>query len=301
VSAIPATFDRGVLITDLTAHTSGNPSEIEQSAVYNRIFAGYEHGYYQYDDYALPIDKSTLGQYGSVFWVDDDYQWESWPVDHWAKLSWYLSHGCNLAIAGWAVPGEVYSAGILADLFHAFPGGKINEYDCVGGVGSGSFPSVVFDTTKVSPEWSGRLINVWTLIPADASADVILRYNSAKDDTARETLPVAIRRDTGTNRVALLGVPLYYMREADAIRFLSTLSSWFGVSPKSVGDVNGDGAVDVLDIVVLAEVAFQGVPPPTGYSWADMNGDCVVDVFDIVYLIDHVFLNGPAPMPGCAH
>jgi len=300
VSGIPATFDRDVLLLDLTASTSGNPSEADQLTVYNSVFAGYQHWYSQFDE-TMPLDRSELGQYKTIFLLDDDYQWESWPSADRGILNWYVSYANDLAIIGWTTPNEVNSAGLLYDLFHVSSLTRINSFDCVGGLGTGGFPSVVFDTARVYPDWNGTLFNIWTLTTADPSAEVISRYNSATDNPSREILPVAVRRDAGISKTALIGLPLYYMRDADAVGLVTSLMNWFGASPGGVlGDLTGDGVVDVFDVVALIAVAFEGMPPPGGYTRADVNGDCVVDVFDVVYLIDYTFSGGAAPVPGCA-
>jgi hypothetical protein len=300
VSGIPATFDRDVLLLDLTASTSGNPSEADQWTVYNSVFAGYQHWYSQFNE-TMPLDRSELGQYKTIFLLDDDYQWENWPSADRGILNWYASYANNLAIVGWATPNEVRSAGFLYDLFHVSSLARINAFDCVGGLGAGGFPDVVFDTARVYPDWHGTLSNIWTLTPADPSSEVILRYNSATDNPSREILPVAVRRDAGISKTALIGLPLYYMRDADAVGLVTSLMNWFGASPGGVlGDLTGDGVVDVFDVVALIAVAFEGMPPPGGYTRADVNGDCVVDVFDVIYLIDYTFSGGAAPVLGCA-
>lgn len=299
VQGIPASFDQGLLLADLTAATSTNPPESQQWTVYNTIFGDYEHGYYRYDDYNKPVDKSELGQYSAVYWLDDDYEWERWPADHWAKLNWYLSYGNNLAITGWATPNEVKSAGLLYDLCHITSISRVSAFDCLGGVGDNGFPSVVIDTIKAYPPWSGVLNNIYTMVPVDASAEVILRYRSRSG--SNPTSPVAVRRDAGTYKMALIGLPLYFIRNQDAIALVTALNNWFGIAHGSpMGDLNGDNVVDVLDVIELIAAAFQGGTPPSGIADADVNGDCLVDVMDVIYLIDHVFIGGPAPGPGCA-
>jgi len=300
VSGIPATFDQGTLLADLTSETSGNPSETEAWNVYNSIFSNYLHGYYRYEDYLKPVDKSELGQYGTLYWLDDDYQWESWPADHWAKLNWFISYGNNVVVTGWATPNEAKSAGVLYDLCHISAISRINAFDCVGGIGVMGFPSVTFDTAKVYPDWSGTLNNIWTLTPADGLSQPILLYNSAINDPARESQPVAVRYDSGSNKVAFIGLPLYFIRNQDARALVAALGNWFGLTQHAMGDLNGDGVVDVLDVIVLIGTAFEGQTPPNGMASADVNGDCVVDVFDVIYLIDYTFSGGPAPGPGCA-
>jgi CSLREA domain-containing protein len=59
------------------------------------------------------------------------------------------------------------------------------------------------------------------------------------------------------------------------------------------GDVNGDGAVDVLDVFFLINYLFAGGPLPPGLS--NVNGDSARDVLDVFFLINGLFANGPAP------
>ena len=302
VSAIPATFDQGILLLDLTSQTISDPTQQQQEDVYNAMFAGFQHGFYPYDNYAIPVDKSELGQYGTIFWIDDDLSWEKWPDDHWVKLNWYLSYGNNVVIIGWQTPNEISSGTFLYDRFRVSDIERINSVDCVGGIGESGFPSVVFDTAKVVDiftPWNGKLAQIWTETTADPSAEIILRYNSAINDPAREALPVAVRRDYGGNKMALVGLPLYYMRHADAQMMIGAFATWFDLPPADPGDLNSDGNVDVLDIMIEVDIVFSGLYPPAGYASADINGDCVCDVLDIVYLIDYVFRGGVAPVVGC--
>jgi hypothetical protein len=61
------------------------------------------------------------------------------------------------------------------------------------------------------------------------------------------------------------------------------------------GDPNGDGQVNVADIVFLIQYIFRGGPAPKPAIVANANGDEEVNVGDIVYLISYVFNFGPAP------
>jgi len=57
------------------------------------------------------------------------------------------------------------------------------------------------------------------------------------------------------------------------------------------GDVNGDGSVDVLDIVLLMEyIISEGTLPLTGeaLACANVNGDGIVDILDVVAMISYV-------------
>ena len=50
------------------------------------------------------------------------------------------------------------------------------------------------------------------------------------------------------------------------------------MEPANPADVNGDGVVNILDLVVVAQELGTGNPE------ADVNGDGVVNVFDLVFV-----------------
>ena len=62
------------------------------------------------------------------------------------------------------------------------------------------------------------------------------------------------------------------------------------------GDCNGDGIVDVGDVVCEINYLFKGGPPPDPYEAGDVNCDGVEDVGDIVYKINYLFKGGSAPI-----
>ena len=52
-----------------------------------------------------------------------------------------------------------------------------------------------------------------------------------------------------------------------------------------MGDVNGDGSVDVLDIVQIVGFIVDGGEPDFDLACADSNGDGLVDVLDLVQIV----------------
>ncbi|MGB2988847.1 MAG: dockerin type I domain-containing protein, partial [Candidatus Zixiibacteriota bacterium] len=65
--------------------------------------------------------------------------------------------------------------------------------------------------------------------------------------------------------------------------------------PVQVGDVTGEGVVDLGDIVFLINYLYQGGEPPNPMEVGDLNCDGVVNVGDIVYFINYLYKGGPAP------
>jgi hypothetical protein len=55
----------------------------------------------------------------------------------------------------------------------------------------------------------------------------------------------------------------------------------------AIGDVNGDGVVDIYDAITLAKAYNSSPGSPNWNLNADLNGDNVVDIFDAIILANH--------------
>jgi hypothetical protein len=65
------------------------------------------------------------------------------------------------------------------------------------------------------------------------------------------------------------------------------------------GDCNGDGVLDIGDVVCEINYLFRGGLPPQPYEVGDVNCDGITDIADVVYLINYLFKGGPAPCLDC--
>jgi len=65
------------------------------------------------------------------------------------------------------------------------------------------------------------------------------------------------------------------------------------------GDCNGDGVVDVGDVVWEINYLFKGGPPQQPYAAGDVNCDGIEDIGDVVYKINYLFKAGPEPCLNC--
>jgi hypothetical protein len=54
------------------------------------------------------------------------------------------------------------------------------------------------------------------------------------------------------------------------------------------GDVNGDGFLNVLDVVVIVNIVLGGSEP---IDAGDLNGDGIINVLDVVFLVS-IILHG---------
>jgi hypothetical protein len=64
------------------------------------------------------------------------------------------------------------------------------------------------------------------------------------------------------------------------------------------GDANGDGSIDISDVVFLIGYIFSGGSAPVPLAAADANCDLYVDISDAVYLISYIFSGGAPPCAG---
>jgi hypothetical protein len=62
-----------------------------------------------------------------------------------------------------------------------------------------------------------------------------------------------------------------------------------------LGDANGDGVIDISDVVYLLNYLFINGPAPVPLAAGDATCDGVVDASDLVYLLNYLFAHGPAP------
>lgn len=63
------------------------------------------------------------------------------------------------------------------------------------------------------------------------------------------------------------------------------------------GDANGDGVVNVADVVYLVNYLYRGGDPPIPMEAGDANCDGIVNVADVVYLVNYLYRGGDPP--GC--
>ena len=63
------------------------------------------------------------------------------------------------------------------------------------------------------------------------------------------------------------------------------------------GDANGDGLIDLADVVHILNFLFKGGPGPDPLDVGDANCDGVVEIGDAVCLLNYLFKGGPPP--GC--
>ena len=83
----------------------------------------------------------------------------------------------------------------------------------------------------------------------------------------------------------------------DCSRLNNIASSTITIVSFIRGDANGDGVIDIGDVVYLVNYLFIDGPAPDPLEAGDANSDGKVDIADVVYLVNYLFIGGPPP--GC--
>ena len=61
----------------------------------------------------------------------------------------------------------------------------------------------------------------------------------------------------------------------------------FPTNPHIAGDSNGDGKVNVMDVITSIKY-ISGTPTGSRYDSVDINGDGVVSLIDTMFIIKHI-------------
>jgi len=59
------------------------------------------------------------------------------------------------------------------------------------------------------------------------------------------------------------------------------------------GDVNGNGAINILDGTYIINYLYKGGPPPVSFEVANMDGNTSLNILDFTYLINYLYKFGP--------
>jgi hypothetical protein len=176
------------------------------------------------------VSPYTLGQAGLVLWHSDDRTEVLWS-EQTRLLGDYLSRGGRVLLAGWDVMKPYLPVGDSI-MFQptTFPYAQMgleaamrNAPRTVAGMeGQNGFPGLRYDSLKTLTAWHGVLDQGWVFRP-QAGATVLgglMVTDSLTNPRAHR--PVGYLWDA-VGRIAVLGVPLYFCRDADVQALLDTL------------------------------------------------------------------------------
>lgn len=300
VAAIPATFDGGLLLADECNDGTGLPAQPAQEAWFDTLFNDLAHYVWPINSSATSLTRNLLGQYSSVFYLDDDFVEKYWTTNR-DTVTWYLAHQTNMLIGGW---GVVWNAGAspvpAGSLFNsefgitAYESSYTNDF--IGAFGQNGWPSVTVDPSR-GPVRLGMIQRLSTA----PGAEVIYTWDSYTNNASFEGQPCGVAVDGPNGKRVYLGFPLWNMHPAEARAVIQKAAAWFGetTTMSTNGDLNGDGVVTLTDLTLLVQYLFITYQPPTHRNGADANGDCKVTLTDVSFLVNYMFSSGEAPRPGC--
>ena len=300
IAAIPATFDRPLLLVDETTYDAYAPTENQQTQFYNLVLEGVAFDRFNIDDAATRLSRSKAGEYGAIFWSDDDNTAHLLNNSR-DSLDWYLGYGANMFLEGWRSvysvtgPSYLYPGDFFYDHFGLSRVQLNAQPQFVCADGEGDWPAL--DLNPGAPLY-GQISNI-TVFDAAPNAEVIYRFRSNVPGSYFDGKPVGIGFSTGFAKRVVLGFPIFYLTESSAQALVQRVLAYFAEPTPHYGDVNHDGRVNIQDITFLINYLYKGGPAPSVLNDADANGDCRINIQDITYLIRYLYQSGASPIQGC--
>jgi hypothetical protein len=124
----------------------------------------------------------------------------------------------------------------------------------------------------------------FTHVPSVSPTTGYFSWATAKADTLNSPYNLTFIVDDGAGHVDTGMIILYVVSTPP---------------PPVYGDLNGDGFINMLDVIYLTNYLFYTGPPPNPLAAGDVNGDCYITLADAVYLANKIIKGGPAPKPWC--
>src|SRR4030067_1108372 len=141
-----------------------------------------------------------------------------------------------------------------------------------------AFARVILDERADGPVYKGTAVG----IPNDWQA----RFNGAVSQSVAIPEGNAFFRNDGVQYSPL------WIRSSCAVSSLTCLYK--------PGDANGDGKVDLADLIFMVNYIMKGGPAPTFECQADLNADKIVTLLDVVVAVNYLFKGGNPPLKSWA-
>ena len=149
--------------------------------------------------------------------------------------------------------------------------------------------------STILPDWNSGLRTMVLLV-----ALILAVVNAASPDSFYQlnrfsiNAAGAIDDSSASYRLGLsLGEPV--VGTASSASYQTGTGFWGEPCLFKRGDANGDGVIDVGDVVYIINYLYRNGDPPSPMEAGDANCDGIVNVGDVVYLINYLYKGGPAP------
>jgi len=216
------------------------------------------------------------------------------------------------------------SAGNDSSVAHGFPPAYVGEWDAKGYSPTGDPYLRVVNSPKVYPEdmvgqvhsdgeiWSATLWDIFQSVGRTVTDRIVLFSHflvPSNPDFADGANALLAADAVLYPAPAKAGATVYGIHHNEICAAMSArgiLNCPPVCDCSHHGDPNGDGVIDVFDVIFTIDEAFSGGPPAPKdplcphLSRSDYNCDRTIDIFDITYAIDYVFSGGSPPCDPCA-
>lgn len=242
-------FSDSILIVDETRDGNGNLGSPEDGPVddfYEMLVGNRPHRQIDYATHQIPavtgvsyLSPLDLYRFSLVIYHTDDYSTQN-LADNRVVLADYMDRGGNVILSGWDLLYDLntddsdsvfYSgasiglAGFVYEYMRLHWAIRARPRECVGLKGVGGYPDVAIDPEKVPGSWNGALKKCWTFVNRGYSLGetITLATFDAASDSSFEGRHAAHVYLSGTYKVAVFGIPLYFCYEDEAKAFFERL------------------------------------------------------------------------------
>jgi hypothetical protein len=244
-------------------------------------------------------DQANLQAYldngGRLFLSSQDLLYDNDPNDFiidYLHVSGHTDDSGINSVGG--VSGDTISDGMAISLSYPFT--NLSDYIIPGPDATGIF----YRTGKTSITERRRTLTIPSLNPGES----FLQDESAKVGNSDSQNFCALRYPaTGTADYQVVffvfpfeAVPQSGTNPNNAKAVMGKIMEWFGISKSFTrGDTNGDGDINIADVIFLVNYLFLDGPAPTPLAAGDADSSGEVDIADVIFLINYLFLDGPPP------
>ena len=247
-----------------------------------------------YDQWATEtrgkIALDSLSDYGEVIWFTGAIGTETLTDQDQTVLADYLDRGGHLFLSGNLIGFDIGTTSFYSDYLHAYYIHFFSRLHHLQGPPANPVTRDMGITLAVTGE-NGQAFTGETdpLLPAFS----ILNYDRTTDEGPGDI------RSSGSGALAFENeqYKLVYFSFGfegiepfeDRAALLSNILSWFQAPVALRGDMNGDGQINVLDVVLVIRIVIGTyVPTSEELERSDINYDGDVDVLDVTGIVQRI-------------
>lgn len=223
--------------------------------------------------------ETLMPQFNNVFYFSGDNVYEPVPSLSQDLLTDHVNSGGNLLIMGQAIGNTLANTNFYNDVLKAQYIGEHNGYLVYG--------NNEHDIIQGADIFADNSPDCDVMIPINGAVSAF-EYSGGNGTAG------LISDFPG--KLLFIGFDLSHFIESNSFgmsksEFLNMTANWFRETGL-MGDVNQDGILDVLDIIITVNfVMGNETPTDLEFQRVDMNNDLLVDVLDIVLMVTIIMGN----------